>query len=171
MLQRRHALDTKRRRRGGTIEEKWVKMHEQLARELNAADEGKGYDVLFYGDSILESTRCAALQRRTSGSTSSGACSMASRCMSSCPLHMTQMYRCSAMLPCRGTYLGAMWSEFRQVKEVWEELFAGKPYTTHTLAISGASTLFYCHEFACPCLATFIGETEHASYVALSECR
>ncbi len=57
VLQRRHALDAKRRRRGSTTEEKWVKMHEQLARELNAADEGKGFDVLFYGDSILESTR------------------------------------------------------------------------------------------------------------------
>ena len=57
VLQRRHGLDTKRRRRGSTTEEKWVKMHEQLARELAAADEGEGFDVLFYGDSILESTR------------------------------------------------------------------------------------------------------------------
>ena len=32
-------------------------MHEKLSRELNAADEGKGYDVLFYGDSIFESTQ------------------------------------------------------------------------------------------------------------------
>ena len=39
---------------------------------------------------------------------------------------------------CRGTYLGSAWSEFRQVKEVWEEVFGGKPYSTHTLAISGA---------------------------------
>jgi len=38
---------------------------------------------------------------------------------------------------CRGTYLGSAWSDFRQVKEVWEEVFAGKPYITHTLAISG----------------------------------
>ena len=39
------------------MDEKWVKMHEQLSRELNAADERKGYDVLFYGDSIFESTQ------------------------------------------------------------------------------------------------------------------
>ncbi len=28
------------------------------------------------------------------------------------------------------------------MKEVWEEIFAGKPYSTHTLAISGENTLF-----------------------------
>lgn len=57
MQQLRHLLQAKRRRRVGSSNEKWVKLHEQLAREVNAADDGKGYDVLFYGDSILESTR------------------------------------------------------------------------------------------------------------------
>ena len=56
-LQLRHLLQAKRRHRGSTSNEKWVKLHEQLAREVNFADEDKGYDVLFYGDSIFESTR------------------------------------------------------------------------------------------------------------------
>ena len=55
--QLRQPLQAKRRHRGSTSNEKWVKLHEQLAREVNAADEDKGFDVLFYGDSILESTR------------------------------------------------------------------------------------------------------------------
>ena len=29
------------------------------------------------------------------------------------------------------------------MKEVWEEVFAGKTYTTHTLAISGGSVLLH----------------------------
>ena len=56
-MQHRRLVDSKRRRRGGTTEEKWIKMHELLAREVSAADEEKGYDVLFYGDSIFEATR------------------------------------------------------------------------------------------------------------------
>ena len=55
--QLRRLLQAKRRHRGSTSNEKWVKLHEQLAREVNAADEDKGLDVLFYGDSIFESTR------------------------------------------------------------------------------------------------------------------
>jgi hypothetical protein len=55
--QHRHVETRKRRHRGHTMGEKWVKMHEQLSQELNAADERKGYDVLFYGDSIFESTQ------------------------------------------------------------------------------------------------------------------
>lgn len=63
---------------------------------------------------------------------------------------------CNACGACRGTYLGAAWSEFSQVREVWKEVFAGKPYTTHTLAISGGSAILLLLGFLLPCLALFV---------------
>jgi hypothetical protein len=38
-----------------------VRQHEALVKEVEAADAGEGFDVLFFGDSILESTRCTLL--------------------------------------------------------------------------------------------------------------
>jgi hypothetical protein len=54
---RHHVEARRRRRREDTTDEKWAKMHEKLSQELSVADEGRGYDVLFYGDSIFESTQ------------------------------------------------------------------------------------------------------------------
>ena len=43
------------------------------------------------------------------------------------------------------------------MKEVWEEVFAGKPYTTHTLAISGASILLLPVKLSLSRSASFAG--------------
>ncbi len=45
---------------------------------------------------------------------------------------------------CRGTFLGAPWGPFSDVKEVWSEIFASKPYTCIPLGIAGIpSFCFY----------------------------
>ena len=49
----------RQRRHGRGQDEKWLKHHLQLVQELELADQGEGFDVLFYGDSIMESTRQA----------------------------------------------------------------------------------------------------------------
>ena len=38
---------------------------------------------------------------------------------------------------CRGTFLGAPWGPFSDVKKVWAEFFASKPYTSLPLGIAG----------------------------------
>lgn len=47
----------RQRRRGRGQDEQWVRQHEALVREVEAADKEDGFDVLFFGDSIMESTR------------------------------------------------------------------------------------------------------------------
>lgn len=38
---------------------------------------------------------------------------------------------------CRGTFLGAPWGPFSDVKKVWAEFFASKPYAANALGIAG----------------------------------
>jgi hypothetical protein len=38
---------------------------------------------------------------------------------------------------CRGTFLGAPWGPFQDVKKVWSEFFENKPYTASALGIAG----------------------------------
>lgn len=39
---------------------------------------------------------------------------------------------------CRGTFLGSAWGPFSDVKKVWAEFFASKPYKSLPLGIAGA---------------------------------
>lgn len=42
------------------------------------------------------------------------------------------------MLFCRGTFLGAPWGPFHDVRKVWDEFFGRKPYTAHSMGIASA---------------------------------
>lgn len=53
----RSLLQRRRRRRGKGQDEAWLQHHQQLVKEVEEADKGSGFDVIFYGDSIMESTR------------------------------------------------------------------------------------------------------------------
>ncbi|CAL8467129.1 g6665 [Coccomyxa elongata] len=53
----RSLLQRRRRRRGKGQDEAWLQHHHQLVKEVEEADKGSGFDVIFYGDSIMESTR------------------------------------------------------------------------------------------------------------------
>lgn len=53
----RRLLQRRRRRRGKGQDEAWLQHHQQLVKEVEEADRKSGFDVLFYGDSIMESTR------------------------------------------------------------------------------------------------------------------
>lgn len=55
----------RQRRHGRGQDDKWLKHHLQLVQELEQANQGEGFDVLFYGDSIMESTRQGTLSRRS----------------------------------------------------------------------------------------------------------
>ncbi|BDA51571.1 probable platelet-activating factor acetylhydrolase IB subunit beta [Coccomyxa sp. Obi] len=76
-------------------EDEWLKVHLRYVDELEAAEaaDGRGSDVIFYGDSITEEWR--------------------------------------------GTFLGAPWGPFADVKKVWSEVFASRPYTSLALGIAG----------------------------------
>ncbi|BDA47685.1 probable platelet-activating factor acetylhydrolase IB subunit beta [Coccomyxa sp. Obi] len=78
-----------------SVEDEWLKVHRRYVEEMEAAEaaDGRGWDVLFYGDSIMEEWR--------------------------------------------GTFLGAPWGPFSDVKKVWAEFFASKPYTSLALGIAG----------------------------------
>lgn len=54
----RSLLQRRRRRKGKGQDEAWLQHHQQLVKEVEEADKGSGFDVIFYGDSIMESTRC-----------------------------------------------------------------------------------------------------------------
>lgn len=40
-------------------EDTWLTCHRQFVKELDEWDKQGGWDVLFYGDSIIEEWRCA----------------------------------------------------------------------------------------------------------------
>ncbi len=42
------------------MEDTWLTCHRQFVKELDEWDKQGGWDVLFYGDSIVEEWRCAA---------------------------------------------------------------------------------------------------------------
>ena len=44
-------------RRPRNVEQKWLDVHHRLAREVQSRDLNNGWDVIFYGDGIFESTR------------------------------------------------------------------------------------------------------------------
>jgi hypothetical protein len=61
-LRSRRLLERKRRRQGRGQDEAWLQLHQKLVGEVEAADKAStGFDVVFYGDSIIESTRCAPI--------------------------------------------------------------------------------------------------------------
>lgn len=114
--------------------------------EVEAADRGDGWDVLFLGDSIMESTRHAGhpetLQppeqsptRHVHGTTM---CCTGPGETAGFGNHCRPGETAGFGNFCRGTYMGAVWSDFTPVQQAWEETFGSKPYTTHTLAIAGA---------------------------------
>ncbi|CAL8465692.1 g5228 [Coccomyxa elongata] len=76
-------------------EDDWLKVHRRYVEEVEAAEaaDGRGWDVIFYGDSIMEEWR--------------------------------------------GTFLGAPWGPFSDVRKVWSVFFASKPYTSIALGIAG----------------------------------
>ncbi|KAK9905658.1 hypothetical protein WJX75_004011 [Coccomyxa subellipsoidea] len=78
-----------------SVEDEWLKVHRRYVEEMEAAESatGRGWDVLFYGDSIMEEWR--------------------------------------------GTFLGSAWGPFSDVKKVWAEFFASKPYKSLPLGIAG----------------------------------
>ena len=44
-------------RRPRNVEQKWLDVHHRLTREVQSRDLNNGWDVIFYGDGIFESTR------------------------------------------------------------------------------------------------------------------
>ena len=49
----------RRQRHHSTVEDTWLTCHRQFVKELDEWDKQGGWDVLFYGDSIVEEWRCA----------------------------------------------------------------------------------------------------------------
>lgn len=73
-------------------EDTWLTCHRQFVKELDEWDKQGGWDVLFYGDSIIEEWR--------------------------------------------GTFLGAPWGPFHDVRKVWDEFFGRKSYRAHSMGIA-----------------------------------
>ena len=48
----------RRQRHHSTVEDTWLTCHRQFVKELDEWDKQGGWDVLFYGDSIVEEWRC-----------------------------------------------------------------------------------------------------------------
>lgn len=61
---------------------------------------------------------------------------------------------------CRGTFLGAPWGPFSDVKKVWAEFFASKPYTSLALGIAGDLLLAYFHQYQMPCCTLLINKQQ-----------
>ena len=51
----------RKKRHHNTVEDTWLTCHRQFVKELDEWDKQGGWDVLFYGDSIVEEWRCALL--------------------------------------------------------------------------------------------------------------
>ncbi|KAK9907995.1 hypothetical protein WJX75_001192 [Coccomyxa subellipsoidea] len=83
---------TRRARHSNSVEDTWLQVHQRYLKEAKEADSHGGWDVLFYGDSIVEEWR--------------------------------------------GTFLGAPWGPFHDVRKVWDEFFGRKPYTAHSMGIA-----------------------------------
>ena len=118
----------------------------QLGRRyVEELEKSKDLDVLFYGDSIIEEWRCAGhpWERlvllipqpvRSGGPAivtgSSSELDGASPSISS----LKTGWGCCAT---RGTFLGATWGPFADVKKVWQEYFESKPYRAQAFGIAG----------------------------------
>lgn len=48
----------RRQRHHSSVEDTWLTCHRQFVKELDEWDKEGGWDVLFYGDSIVEEWRC-----------------------------------------------------------------------------------------------------------------
>ena len=57
----------RRQRHHNTAEDTWLTCHRQLVKDLDEWDKQGGWDVLFYGDSIIEEWQYAALLRSSEG--------------------------------------------------------------------------------------------------------
>ncbi|CAL8463192.1 g2726 [Coccomyxa elongata] len=83
---------SRRSRHHNSVEDTWLMCHQRYLKETAEVDKHGGWDVLFYGDSIIEEWR--------------------------------------------GTFLGAPWGPFHDVRKVWDEFFGRKPYTAHSMGIA-----------------------------------
>ncbi|BDA44584.1 probable platelet-activating factor acetylhydrolase IB subunit beta at C-terminar half [Coccomyxa sp. Obi] len=83
---------SRRSRHHNSVEDTWLLCHQRYLKETAEVDKHGGWDVLFYGDSIIEEWR--------------------------------------------GTFLGAPWGPFYDVRKVWDEFFGRKPYTAHSMGIA-----------------------------------
>ena len=53
----------RKKRHHNTVEDTWLTCHRQFVKELDEWDKQGGWDVLFYGDSIVEEWRCVLSTR------------------------------------------------------------------------------------------------------------
>ena len=61
MCRPRQKMGGRKKRHHNTVEDTWLTCHRQFVKELEEWDKQGGWDVLFYGDSIVEEWRCAPL--------------------------------------------------------------------------------------------------------------
>ena len=61
-----------------------------------------------------------------------------SACATPCALSERRMQEelADALHDCRGTFLGAPWGPFHDVRKVWDEYFGRKSYRAHSMGIA-----------------------------------
>ena len=179
-----------RQRPHSSLEDTWLTCHRQFVKELDEWDKQGGWDVLFYGDSIVEEWRCApatlqclcmqpwdgllCCSSRSSAEVEAARCTahnsatlppiLLSKCArfgEGAPVRkacrgsqhghshwhgkvwvtMVDIGWLMPWVPCRGTFLGAPWGPFHDVRKVWDEFFGRKPYRAHSMGIASKTPL------------------------------